>query len=256
MAAKRPLIGVSANRFPADPQRAVFKNMELHYAEANLTDSIYRAGGLPVIIPDLRNAAALSELVERLDGLMLAGGADVSPESYGRKDYDPKWPGDKVRDAYEIALIREAEARDRPIFGVCRGLQILNVALGGTLYQDIATERKDSLTHRDWNAYEQNTHEIRLEKGSWLEKLFGKPKIKVNTIHHQGVRELAPPLRASAFAPDGVVEAVEDKKGRWIRAVQWHPEWLPLDRQGLDDMEAVIRDFVASCNKDTGRRKS
>ena len=245
--ARRPLIGVSANRFAADPQRAVFKNMELHYAEANLVQSVYRAGGLPMIIPDLRSESALDEFVECLDGLLLAGGADVSPLSYGRKDFDPKWPGDKVRDDYEITLIKKAEKAGRPIFGVCRGLQILNVALGGTLYQDISTEKSDTLIHRDWDIYEQNVHGVKLEPGSWLAKLYGKPELKVNTIHHQGVRDLAPSLKATAVAPDGVVEAVEEKTGRWVRAVQWHPEWHALDQQGVDELELVFADFVRAC---------
>ncbi|MBI3557002.1 MAG: gamma-glutamyl-gamma-aminobutyrate hydrolase family protein [Deltaproteobacteria bacterium] len=245
--ARRPLIGVSANRFAADPQRAVFKNMELHYAEANLVGSVYRAGGLPVIIPDLRSEEAVDEFVERLDGLLLAGGADVSPLSYGRKDFDVKWPGDKVRDDYEIMLIRKTEQAGRPIFGVCRGLQIMNVAFGGTLYQDISTEKQGSLVHRDWDIYEQNVHGVKLTPGSWLESLYGKSELKVNTIHHQGVRELAPLFKATAVAPDGVVEAIEDKDGRWVRAVQWHPEWHGLDKQGVDELELVFADFVRAC---------
>jgi putative glutamine amidotransferase len=221
--------------------------MELHYAEQNMVQSIYRAGGLPVVIPDLRVEAALNETIKRLDGLVLAGGADVSPLSYGRTDYDPKWPGDKVRDDYEIALIKCAERAKKPIFGVCRGMQVLNVALGVTLFQDITLEKKGSLVHRDWETYEQNVHGVRLEAGSWLEKLYGKREIKVNTIHHQGVRDLASDLKAVAFAPDGVIEAVEHKDGRWIRAVQWHPEWNGLDKQGIDNLEVVFSDFIKAC---------
>lgn len=244
---KRPLIGVSANRFAADPERAVFKNMELHYAELNLLDTVYRAGGLPVIIPDLKHEKPFEEFMERIDGLLLAGGADVSPESYGMKEYDKRWPGDKVRDAYEIGLIKRAEKMGRPIFGVCRGLQILNVAMGGTLYQDITEEKPGSLVHRNWDIYEQNVHEVNVDKGSWLDRVYGKTQLRVNTIHHQGIRNIAPSLKAIAHAPDGVIEAVEDKQGRYIRAVQWHPEWHKLDQQGVDDMEVVIKDFVEAC---------
>lgn len=252
----RPLIGVSANRFPPDPQRPVFKNMELHYGEGHLLESIYRAGGLPVILPDLKDEKALEEFLERIDGLVLSGGADVSPESYGRKDYDPKWPGDKVRDSYEIALIRGAEKAKKPILGVCRGMQVLNVAFGGTLFQDITSEKTGSLVHRDWGIYEQNVHEVRVEKGSWLEKIYGKAVLKVNTIHHQGVRELAKGFRAVAFAPDGIVEAIEHEGGRWIRGVQWHPEWRRLDRQGIDDLELVFRDFVSAVKPRAARARS
>lgn len=250
---KRPLIGVSANRFAADPQRAVFKNMELQYAELYLLDSVYRAGGLPVIIPDLMRSGEggkpIEEYVERIDGLLLSGGADVSPLSYNKSEFDPRWPGDKTRDDYEISLIKRTESAGRPIFGVCRGLQILNVARGGTLYQDITEEKSGALVHRNWDIYEQNVHEVKFERGSWIEKLYGKPVAKVNTIHHQGIRELAPSLKAVAHAPDGVIEAVEDRQGRWVRAVQWHPEWYKLDQHGIDELEIVIKDFVAACAK-------
>lgn len=245
----RPLIGISANRFAADPQRAVFKNMELQYAELNLLESIYKAGGLPVILPDLKDEAAFDELIARIDGLVLAGGADVSPVSYGLKDFDPRWPGDRVRDEYEIKLIKKAESAKRPIFGVCRGLQIMNVAMGGTLFQDITEQKPGSLVHRNWDIYEQNVHEIKLEADSWLKKLYGKDALKVNTIHHQGIRELAPSFKAVAYAPDGVIEAIEDKSGRWIRAVQWHPEWNRLDKQGIDELEVVFRDFISAATK-------
>jgi putative glutamine amidotransferase len=98
---------------------------------------------------------------------------------------------------------------------------------------------------------------VRLEKGSWLEKLYGKPALRVNTVHHQGIRDLAPTMRAAAFAPDGVIEAIEDRDGRWVRAVQWHPEWARLHSQGLDDMEAAFRDFVAAAaDKGKGPRRS
>lgn len=245
---RRPLVGVSANRFVADPVRPVFKNMELHYAELNLVDAIYRAGGLPIVLPDLRESRAHEELIERLDGLVLAGGADVSPESYGRAEYDPRWPGDKIRDSYEIDLIKKADQRNKPVFGVCRGLQILNVAFGGTLYQDINTEKRDTLIHRDWDIYEQNVHDVQLEEGSWLEKIYGQKHLKVNTVHHQAIRDLAPSLKAVAFAPDGIVEAVEHNSGRWLRAVQWHPEWHKLDKQGVGKLELVFTDFIEACS--------
>jgi len=250
----KPLIGVSANRFAADPQRAVFKGMELHYGELHLLDAIYRADALPVLLPDLKNETALIEYIERLDGVVLAGGADVSPESYGRMDYDARWPGDKIRDQYEIALTHATIRRGIPLLGVCRGMQILNVALGGTLYQDITLEKPHSLVHRDLDIYEQNVHDVELHPEGWLARLYAKGKLRVNSIHHQGVRDLAPSLRAVAFAPDSVIEAVEDREGRWIRAVQWHPEWGKLDQQGIDQLEPVFVDFIKASYKSSSDR--
>src|SRR5690606_35945071 len=164
----------------------------------------------------------------RVDGLLLAGGADLSPRSYGEEPLRPEWSGDAIRDAYELALVRHARARGLPILGVCRGVQLLNVALGGRLYQDIRTQEPNSLVHRDWHQYDALGHAIRLEPRSWLSRIYGDAtSLQVNSIHHQGLRVLAAPLRATAWAPDGVIEAVELREGdEWMMGVQWHPEWL------------------------------
>ncbi len=247
----RPMIGVTANRFPPDPKRPVFKNMELHYGEANMFECIYKAGGLPVLIPDLKNKKSFEEYLEKIDGVVLSGGADVCPESYGKNNFDARWPGDKIRDEYEISLIQNADKSGKPIFGVCRGLQVLNVAFGGTLFQDIITEKPNSFTHRDWNIYEQNHHEVKLEKNSWIEVLYKKPNLRVNSIHHQGVQQLAPCFRPVATSPDGIVEAIEEKSGKPIRAVQWHPEWgsLFLLNDRIDSTQILFEDFIALVRK-------
>lgn len=223
-----PCIGISSNFMHADPLRPVFKGMTLQYLEQRMALSLHRAGGVPVGLPDLQDPEATDALLSRVDGLLLAGGADLSPRSYGEEPLRPEWSGDPIRDAYELQLVRAARARGLPILGICRGLQLLNVALGGRLYQDIVTQREGALVHRDWQQYDALGHEIRVDPDSWISRIYGgATALQINSIHHQGLRELAPSLRATAWAPDGVIEAVQRREGpEWIMAVQWHPEWL------------------------------
>ena len=223
-----PCIGISSNFMHADPQRPVFKGMTLQYLEERMALSLHRAGAIPLGLPDLKDAAGAHAVLSRVDGLVLAGGADLSPRSYGEEPLRPEWSGDAVRDAYELRLVEAARERGIPILGVCRGIQLLNVALGGRLWQDIATQREASLLHRDWHEYDALGHELRVEPGSWVSRVYGgATSLEVNSVHHQGLRELAAPLRATAWAPDGMIEAVEMREGdEWIMGVQWHPEWL------------------------------
>jgi putative glutamine amidotransferase len=224
-----PCVGISSNFMHADALRPVFKGMTLQYLEERMALALHRAGAIPLGLPDLKDAAGARAVLSRVDGLVLAGGADLSPKSYGEEPLRPEWSGDAIRDAYELRLFEAARARGLPIFAVCRGIQLANVALGGRLYQDIVTQREGrALVHRDWNEYDALGHEIRIEPDSWLCRVYGgATKLQVNSVHHQGLRELAAPLRATAWAPDGVVEAVEMWAGdEWIMGVQWHPEWL------------------------------
>src|SRR5206468_4611405 len=120
--------------------------------------------------------------------LVLMGGADVSPASYGEEGIESnRWPGDRARDLYEIRLVEEASRRDLPILGICRGCQIMNVAFGGSLYQDIATQLPGALTHRDPERYDTLEHEVDVVQGTWLSRVYGKPRLLTNTIHHQGL---------------------------------------------------------------------
>ncbi len=248
-----PCIGISSNFMHADPQRPVFKGMTLQYLEERMALSVHRAGGVPLGLPDLKDPGTAESLLSRIDGLVLAGGADLSPGSYGEEPLRPEWGGDPIRDAYELELVRAARARGLPILGVCRGVQLLNVALGGRLYQDIVTQREDALVHRDWDQYDALGHEIRLEPDSWISRIYGDAtRLEINSIHHQGLRELAPPLRATAWAPDGIIEAVEMRDNReWIMGVQWHPEWLEatteLAATGRADGGTIFAAFIDEC---------
>lgn len=252
-----PRIGISANFFHADPLRAVFRHKTLQYVEERMALAIFRAGAVPVMLPDLKAAPSRAAMMDLVDGLVLAGGADVSPEAYGQTPLNDKWKGDPVRDAYECELVQLATSRNLPLLGICRGIQILNVALGGTLWQDINTQVEGTLVHRDWHHYDDNGHDIRLDPDSWASRVYGGAlSLAVNSVHHQAIATLAPSLRATAWAPDGIIEAAESTDpAKWIQAVQWHPEWLEVERvaDGGPDAgracgAAIFAAFVGECS--------
>lgn len=230
MSPRRPRIGLSANLFEPEV-RPLFKNKALYVAERSMVEAVQRAGGLAVVVPFPESADELAEWVGMLDGLLLTGGADMAPESYGEEPVDPRWPGQRARDEYELALYHACRQARLPVLGICRGAQVINVAEGGTLWQDIISCRPDSLLHRDPEPYDRLGHNLRVEPSSILAGLFGQTHLWVNSVHHQAVRVVAPNLRATAFAPDGVVEALEwaGPSEANVLAVQWHPEWMAPD---------------------------
>ncbi len=174
-----------------------------------------------------------------------ARGADLSPTSYGERPIKPEWGGDKVRDDYEMALARAFTRAGKPVFGICRGLQLINVAHGGTLFQDIATQKPGALTHRDAAAYDLNFHEVEIVAGTKLERLLaGEQRHKINSVHHQGIKDLAPGFAVEAVSPDdGVIEAIRHTGDAWIAAVQWHPEFH-FPELGVVDDTPLLRDFL------------
>jgi putative glutamine amidotransferase len=173
------------------------------------------------------------------------GGSDVWPGSYGEEVMDPRWTGDQVRDAYEKKLIEAFVAAGKPVLGVCRGMQIINVAFGGTLYQDIATQRPEALMHRDGVQYDLNMHDVEFDPKSKLSKLLGGTQsAKVNSIHHQGVKDLAPNFVVEAYCPhDRIPEAIRHQGKAYVAAVQWHPEFHKPALGTLDD-SPILTDFL------------
>ncbi len=182
------------------------------------------AGLVPLAVPTILSAERAGAALAAVRGLVLTGGEDVAPARYGAAPHPRLGAVDPVRDAAELALIAGARARRLPILAICRGIQILNVALGGTLYQDLDSERPGPLTHAD----EASQHPVRVAAGSRLERTLGTRSATVNSRHHQAIRDLAPSLKAVAWAEDGVIEGAEpaDAAAPWIVAVQWHPEDL------------------------------
>lgn len=251
---RRPRIAVSACLMHEDPLRPIFKGKALQYTEQKMAHALWRAGALPIPLLDLRDRAALEAVLAECEGLLLQGGADVAPGAYGEQPLRPEWSGDAIRDRFEIDAIAVALELGKPVLGICRGHQVLNVALGGSLYQDIATQVEASAVHRDWDRYEQLEHEVRLAPGSWVAGLFeGASTLLTNTVHHQAIKQLAPELRATAWAADGIIEAVERIDAeRWTVGVQWHPEWLDGSSEGGLHRSAgapIFAGFAAVCRE-------
>jgi putative glutamine amidotransferase len=249
-------IGVSQNFLHADPERALFKGKTLQYIEERMALSIFRAGGVPLPLPDLKDDLGARAVLSHVHGLVLAGGADVSPQTYGEEPLQESWAGDPIRDAYEQRLVHEAIAQRLPVLALCRGIQLVNVALGGTLWQDITTQRENSLVHRDWHRYDELGHDIEVEPDSWVGRVHGGAStLEVNSIHHQGLRQVASGLKETAWARDGIIEAVEwIDDDHWIVGIQWHPEWLEREHvaeggvsHGRADGSRIFDGFLQVC---------
>lgn len=188
--------------------------------------ALEQAGAVPVMLPLTNDEAALKRLVETLDGFLVAGGQDVSPSVYGEQMKPTCAETCPERDATETTLLRLLWDADKPVFGICRGLQILNAHLGGTLFQDLITEHPSDTNHRMAAPYDRAEHTVSLCKGAPLCALLGAETIGVNSCHHQAIKALAPVLQPMAVAPDGLTEAVYAPEKRFVWAVQWHPEFF------------------------------
>ncbi|MBQ9298893.1 MAG: gamma-glutamyl-gamma-aminobutyrate hydrolase family protein [Clostridia bacterium] len=187
-------------------------------------NAVTDAGGIPAVIPPIGDAERLRAALDRCDGLLLTGGDDVNPACYGEEKLPCCGELTPERDFAEPVLIRRAMERGIPILGICRGMQILNATLGGTRYQDIALQFSNALKHPCYDIPADDAHTMRLLPDTLLRRVMGTDQCMVNSRHHQAVKKLAPGLRASAQAPDGLIEGMEAADGRPILCVQWHPE--------------------------------
>lgn len=190
---------------------------------AGYAAAVEAAGGIPVILPVLAPEKA-PEVLEHLQGLLLSGGVDLDPSHYGEDPLPGLGKVTPERDAFELALARRALAAGVPVLGICRGVQVLNVAAGGTLFQDLGSQLEKVLKHRQEAPRWHESHAVRLDPSSRMAAILGVTEARVNSFHHQAVRVVAPGLRAVAWAPDGVIEAVESVDGGFALGVQWHPE--------------------------------
>ena len=193
------------------------------------------AGLIPLIVPPLSSGSAAAAILDSVSGLVLTGGEDVDPARYGEKRHEKVRSINAARDATEAALIEEAKARGKPVLAICRGIQILNVALGGTLVQDIPSQLDTRIAHDEDSPRNSRSHEISIEPGSLIAKAVGTERCTVNSFHHQSVKRVADGLRVTARSADGVIEGLESANDWWVMAVQWHPEEMtdspePWDR--------------------------
>ena len=233
---KLPLIGLTSYQI-SPPQIPGVKMSALmtHY-----TDAVSAAGGIPLILPISTNREQLDAIMDRLDGLVLVGGGDMHPKTYGQELIEDKSYGvDEARDEMELHLACNALERDMPLLTICRGFQVLNVALGGTLWQDVRDMMPNAIQHSwfgEQRPRNETPHEVAVTPGSQLAELLGTTQTPVNSIHHQGIKELGEGLIASAVAPDGLIEGYEIPGKRFAVGVQWHPEAIVHDVEGMQGL--------------------
>ncbi len=258
-------IGVSARLLYPDPARTFLPTKSVQYLEQSAANWIMSGEVLAFMIPEMTltsphypKSLKIKHYVDALDGLLLQGGADMSPKSYGETPINPLWAGDEVRDAYEIELFHEFVTQGKPVFGICRGHQVINVALGGKLYQDIATQCQGrASSHRDETRYENHFHDVRILPNTWLARLYPQVEVRrINTIHHQAIKTIGEGLVAEAVSePDGIVEAIRWEGHSFVVGVQWHPEFMDPKDASLIDSRPLLREFLAACElrKRTGK---
>lgn len=207
--------------------------------------AVAAAGGMPVLLPPLRGA--LQDLIGMLDGLLFSGGVDPDPWLFGEEPCSGLGTITPERDRFELDLVRLAMARGLPILGVCRGMQILNVALGGTLWQDLGQRGLETLKHNQDAPRWYATHAVEVRPGTLLSGILGTTALRVNSFHHQAVRDPAPDLTVSAVAPDGVIEALEAPRAGFVLGVQWHPEAMWEMRDSVQG--ALFTAFIQAARK-------
>ncbi len=215
-----------------------------------LVRAIISAGGRPYLLPSALALEEVPEVLSEFDGLFISGGGDIHPDFFGGEMHPSLSGIDRERDEFELALCRQAVAMDKPLLGICRGQQVLNVAMGGNLVEDITSMLPAAGQHQWWPNYQRSrlSHSVRVEKESLLAQVMGGTEFEVNSLHHQSVKDLGQGLKVTAIAPDGVIEALEMPDKRFVVSVQWHPEWLP----DFAAMRRIFRAFVEASNSGLG----
>ena len=230
---KRPVIGVSA---------VTAFNERIYAQRITYPDAIWDAGGVAIMLPCAHDTETCEQIVSMLDGLLVPGGADIDPALYGEEVRPVCGKFNRSEDNYDIALIKEALKQGKTILATCRGLQIINVLFGGTLYQDIPTQYETDIIHAMGENYAENYHPVKLDPNCKLAEVLGNCEVKANTSHHQCVKDLGHGLKIVGRAPDGIVEAIENEDASII-AVQWHPERM----QDMEMYRNLFKYFIDKC---------
>ena len=222
------------------------EKMNSYWMLPGYMDLIIKSGGVPVMLSFSDDEQSVKEIADRFDGFVFTGGDDIDPAKYGEEKIKECGQPCVHRDSLEFALFREVIKTDKPILGICRGMQFLNAALGGTLYQDLPTQKPGEVCHKQPAPFDALTHSVTVEKGTLLYDIVGTEKLMVNTLHHQAVDKIAPCLVPCAKADDGLVEAVYDPEKAFLLGVQWHPEMI----FGQEENSIKIgKAFVEACRK-------
>ena len=234
-----PIIGVTTTRVPGSNGQT-----DLYAAALSYLNAVSDAGGVPLLLPSSLGEAALARAFQRLDGLLLTGGGDLAPDLFQGAPHKAVYGIEPDRDHCEIALVRMAAEAGLPFLGICRGVQAINVALGGTLYTHIVDQLSGACKHDFFPGYprDQIAHEVTVQADCRLAGILGGERFEVNSLHHQGLERVAPGLAVCAYAPDGLVEAVELSGHPFGLGVQWHPEWL----QAYQPQRALFQAFVGA----------
>ncbi|MBB4636118.1 gamma-glutamyl-gamma-aminobutyrate hydrolase family protein [Longimicrobium terrae] len=236
----RPLIAVTTTLWPGGSFGLPRTQLNAQYI-----DALESPGATALLLTPAHGEDSIRRLLGLCHGLLLTGGEDVDPVRYGAEPHPQLGEINPARDAAELAAVHEARRLGLPILAICRGIQVLNVALGGTLYQDIPSELGGDVLHEQTSDWRERSHAGRVEAGSTLEQVFGASELRINSFHHQAVRDVAPGLRATVWAEDGVVEGVEGTEGGWVCGVQWHPERGEAHGPDADERDPDRRLFWA-----------
>jgi len=252
----KPLIGITSNIMNTyasgfDPKMAALFP-EAIYAPRDYPTAVEQAGGIPVLLPVTTDPATMAAMLDKIDAILFTGGEDIDPQEYGETYHLRIGPTSPDRDTFDLTLARMALERDMPILGICRGNQIINVAAGGTLYQDTTAQIKDALFHPvigitpKWHP----THEVVFEPGSKIAKIYGTERLWTNGYHHQAVKDAGQGIKITGRTLDGAVEAVESEKHTFVVGVQWHPEMM-LERhpEVLPLFKALVEAATGKHNK-------
>jgi putative glutamine amidotransferase len=259
MATKPLKIGISARIDHPQPGQAGLRSKTLQYLEQSVSHWAMSRDVLVFMVPTVatgggivRSNIRLSDYADALDGLILQGGSDMSPHSYGEEPLQPEWAGDPVRDAYEMELLHEFIEVRKPVLGICRGAQLINVAMGGTLYQDLPTQKPGPLQHLS-DAYDRHSHAVRFVEDGLLARLYPEvdpATLHVVSVHHQAVRTLGRDLAVDAVCPeDGVIEALRGTGRNFVLGLQWHPEFHHPSNPALLDCTPILDEFLRNVRK-------
>lgn len=253
-------IGIAARIYHPGPRSVGIQSRTLQYLEQSVAHWVMSRDVLVLMVPTVdkegiihRSNIRLSDYAKHLDGLVLQGGSDIAPESYGEAPLKPEWAGDRVRDVYEMELLHEFIEAGKPVLGICRGLQLINIALGGTLYQDISSQMQGALVHHSDEEYDKNLHGVTIEPESGLARLYPDAHtVRVNSIHHQSIKTLGRDLVAEAYGEsDRVIEAIRLRGRSYVFGVQWHPEFLRPGDATVLDPTPILDEFLAAVRKHT-----